>query len=48
MIGDQVFEAWREDLNQANKLCRTYAALIAALCVAISVPCRQSSKMRMG
>jgi hypothetical protein len=31
MIGDQTFEARRENLNQANKLSRTYAALTEAL-----------------
>jgi hypothetical protein len=31
MIGDQTFEARRENLNQANKLSRTYPALTEAL-----------------
>jgi hypothetical protein len=31
MIGEQTFEARRENLNQANKLSRTYAALVEAL-----------------
>ena len=31
MLGEQTFEARRENLNQANKLCRTYAALTEAL-----------------
>jgi hypothetical protein len=31
MIGGQAFEARRENLNQANKLSRTYAALTEAL-----------------
>src|SRR5262249_2186127 len=31
MIPDQTFPGWRESLNQANKLSRTYAALIEAL-----------------
>jgi hypothetical protein len=31
MIGEQTFEARRENLNQANKLSRTYAALTEAL-----------------
>lgn len=31
MIGEQPFEARRENLNQANKLSRTYAALTEAL-----------------
>ena len=31
MISTQGFEAWRENLNQANKLSRTYAALTEAL-----------------
>ena len=31
MIGEQTFEGRRENLNQANKLCRTYAALVEAL-----------------
>jgi hypothetical protein len=31
MIGEQTFEGWRENLNQANKLSRTYAALVEAL-----------------
>ena len=31
MIGDQTFEGRRENLSQANKLSRTYAALIEAL-----------------
>jgi hypothetical protein len=31
MIGGQTFEARRENLNQANKLSRTYAALTEAL-----------------
>src|ERR1700716_1077150 len=31
MIGDQTFEGRRENLNQANKLSRTYAALTEAL-----------------
>jgi hypothetical protein len=25
MLGDQTFEGRRENLNQANKLCRSYA-----------------------
>src|SRR5262245_55804646 len=31
MIGEQTFEGWRENLSQANKLSRTYAALLDAL-----------------
>jgi hypothetical protein len=31
MIGEQTFEGRRENLNQANKLSRTYAALTEAL-----------------
>ena len=31
MIGDQTFEGRRENLSQANKLSRTYAALLDAL-----------------
>jgi hypothetical protein len=31
MIGDQTFEGRRENLNQANKLSRTYATLLEAL-----------------
>jgi hypothetical protein len=31
MIPDQTFEAWRENLNQANKLSRTYAVLLDGL-----------------
>jgi hypothetical protein len=31
MIGDQTFEGRRENLTQANKLSRTYAALLEAL-----------------
>ncbi len=31
MIGEQTFEGRRENLSQANKLSRTYAALIEAL-----------------
>lgn len=31
MIEDQPFEGWRENLNQANKLSRTYATLLEAL-----------------
>jgi hypothetical protein len=31
MLAEQTFEAWRENLNQANKLSRTYAALTDAL-----------------
>jgi hypothetical protein len=31
MIGEQTFEGRRENLNQANKLSRTYAALVEAL-----------------
>jgi hypothetical protein len=31
MIGDQPFEGRRENLNQANKLSRTYATLLEAL-----------------
>jgi hypothetical protein len=31
MIGEQTFEGRRENLNQANKLSRTYAALLEAL-----------------
>jgi hypothetical protein len=31
MLGDQTFEGRRENLNQANKLCRSYAALTEAL-----------------
>src|SRR4051812_23901855 len=31
MIPDQTLEGWREALNQANKLSRTYAALVEAL-----------------
>ena len=30
-ISGQTFEGWRESLNQANKLCRTYATLTEAL-----------------
>jgi hypothetical protein len=31
MLRDQPFEGWREQLNQANKLSRTYATLLEAL-----------------
>ena len=31
MIGEQTFEGRRENLNQANKLSRTYATLLEAL-----------------
>jgi hypothetical protein len=31
MIGEQTFEGRRENLSQANKLSRTYAALLDAL-----------------
>jgi hypothetical protein len=31
MLGEQTFEGWRENLNQANKLSRTYATLLEAL-----------------
>ena len=31
MIGEQTFEERRENLNQANKLSRTYATLVEAL-----------------
>jgi hypothetical protein len=31
MVGEQTFEGRRENLSQANKLSRTYAALIEAL-----------------
>jgi hypothetical protein len=31
MIGEQTFEGHRENLSQANKLCRTYAVLLDAL-----------------
>jgi hypothetical protein len=31
MLGNQTFEGRRENLNQANKLCRSYAALTEAL-----------------
>jgi hypothetical protein len=31
MIGEQTFEGWRENLNQANKLSRTWATLLSAL-----------------
>lgn len=31
MLGEQTFEGRRENLNQANKLSRTYAALVEAL-----------------
>src|SRR5262245_33714707 len=31
MISDQTFEGRRENLNQANKLSRTYATLVEAL-----------------
>ena len=31
MIKDQTFEGYRENLNQANKLSRTYAVLLDAL-----------------
>jgi hypothetical protein len=31
MIGEQTFEGRRENLNQANKLSRTYAVLLEAL-----------------
>jgi hypothetical protein len=31
MLGDQTLEGRREALNQANKLCRTYATLLEAL-----------------
>ena len=31
MIGEQTFEGWRENLNQANKLSRTLAMLLDAL-----------------
>jgi hypothetical protein len=29
MIGEQSFEGWKENLNQANKLSRTYVTLLA-------------------
>jgi hypothetical protein len=31
MLPDQTFDSWRENLNQANKLGRTYAAQVEAL-----------------
>ena len=31
MIREQTFEGWRENLNQANKLSRTYTALLETL-----------------
>jgi hypothetical protein len=31
MLPEQSFEAWKEQLNQANKLSRTYATLLEAL-----------------
>jgi hypothetical protein len=31
MIREQTFEGWRENLNQANKLSRTYATLVESL-----------------
>jgi hypothetical protein len=31
MLPEQPFEAWKENLNQANKLSRTYATLLEAL-----------------
>ena len=31
MLGEQTFEGWRENLNQANKLSRTSAMLLDAL-----------------
>ena len=31
MIGEQTFEGWRENLNQANKLSRTWATMLDAL-----------------
>ena len=31
MLGEQTFEGHRENLNQANKLSRTYATLLDAL-----------------
>jgi hypothetical protein len=31
MLNEQPFEGWREQLNQANKLSRTYATLLDAL-----------------
>ena len=31
MLGEQTFEGWRENLNQANKLSRSYAVLLEAL-----------------
>jgi hypothetical protein len=31
MLGDQTFEGREENLNQANKLSRTYATLLEAL-----------------
>jgi hypothetical protein len=31
MFPDQTFEGYRENLNQANKLSRTYAVLLDAL-----------------
>jgi hypothetical protein len=31
MLPEQPFEGWREQLNQANKLSRTYATLLEAL-----------------
>jgi hypothetical protein len=31
MIGEQTFEGRRENLTQANRLCRSYAALVEAL-----------------
>jgi hypothetical protein len=30
-LRDQPFEGWREQLNQANKLSRTYATLLDSL-----------------
>ena len=31
MISDQAFERWRESLNQANRLSRTWTTLVTAL-----------------
>jgi hypothetical protein len=31
MLPEQIFDVWKENLNQANKLSRTYATLLEAL-----------------
>ena len=37
MIAEQTLEGRRENLNQANKLSRTYATLIEALMVSVAL-----------